>query len=145
MNFPRLHPDTIEEVKEKIDIYDIVSDYVVLKKRGQNHVGLCPFHQEKTPSFTVNQSKQMYYCFGCGAAGNGIKFLMEIGQQSFSQVVLELANRYQVPLKTLEPEKRQEVQKELSLKEQLYEIVAVTSNFFEHALRETLGENALNY
>ncbi|CCQ53609.1 DNA primase [Crocosphaera watsonii] len=145
MNFPRLHPDTIEEVKEKIDIYDIVSDYVVLKKRGQNYVGLCPFHQEKTPSFTVNQSKQMYYCFGCGAAGNGIKFLMEIGQQSFSQVVLELANRYQVPLKTLEPEKRQEVQKELSLKEQLYEIVAVTSNFFEHALRETLGENALNY
>ena len=145
MNFPRLHPDTIEEVKEKIDIYDIVSDYVVLKKRGQNHVGLCPFHQEKTPSFTVNQSKQMYYCFGCGEGGNGIKFLMEIGQQSFSQVVLELANRYQVPLKTLEPEKRQEVQKELSLKEQLYEIVAVTSNFFEHALRETLGENALNY
>ena len=145
MNFPRLHPDTIEEVKEKIDIYDIVSDYVVLKKRGQNHVGLCPFHQEKTPSFTVNQSKQMYYCFGCGEGGNGIKFLMEIGQQSFSQVVLELAKRYQVPLKTLEPEKRQEVQKELSLKEQLYEIVAVTSNFFEHALRETLGENALNY
>ena len=145
MNFPRLHPDTIEEVKEKIDIYDIVSDYVVLKKRGQNHVGLCPFHQEKTPSFTVNQSKQMYYCFGCGEGGNGIKFLMEIGQQSFSQVVLELANRYQVPLKTLEPEKRQEVQKELSLKEQLYEIVAVTSNFFEHALRETLGENTLNY
>ena len=145
MNFPRLHPDTIEEVKEKIDIYDIVSDYVVLKKRGQNHVGLCPFHQEKTPRFTVNQSKQMYYCFGCGEGGNGIKFLMEIGQQSFSQVVLELANRYQVPLKTLEPEKRQEVQKELSLKEQLYEIVAVTSNFFEHALRETLGENALNY
>ncbi len=145
MNFPRIHPDTIEEVKEKIDIYEVVSDYVVLKKRGQNYVGLCPFHQEKTPSFTVNQSKQMYYCFGCGEGGNGIKFLMEIGQQSFSQVVLELAKRYQVPLKTLEPEKRQEIQKELSIKEQLYEIVALTSNFYEHALQETLGENALNY
>ncbi|MGK7880495.1 MAG: DNA primase [Crocosphaera sp.] len=145
MNFPRLHPDTIEEVKEKIDIYEVVSDYVVLKKRGQNYVGLCPFHQEKTPSFTVNQNKQMYYCFGCGEGGNGIKFLMEIGQQSFSQVVLELAKRYQVPLKTLEPEKRQEIQKELSLREQLYEIVALTSNFYEHALQESLGENALNY
>ncbi|MDJ0582943.1 DNA primase [Crocosphaera sp.] len=145
MNFPRIHPDTIEEVKEKIDIYEVVSDYVVLKKRGQNHVGLCPFHQEKTPSFTVNQSKQMYYCFGCGEGGNGIKFLMEIGQQSFSQVVLDLAKRYQVPLKTLEPEKRQEIQKELSLREQLYEIVALTSNFYEHALQESLGENALSY
>ncbi|MEL4898051.1 DNA primase [Crocosphaera sp. Alani8] len=145
MNFPRLHPDTIEEVKEKIDIYEVVSDYVVLKKRGQNYVGLCPFHQEKTPSFTVNQSKQMYYCFGCGEGGNGIKFLMEIGQQSFSQVILELANRYQVPCQTLEPEKRQEIQKELSLREQLYEIVALTSNFYEHALQEKLGENALSY
>ncbi|MGK7956676.1 MAG: DNA primase, partial [Crocosphaera sp.] len=145
MNSPRLHPDTIEEVKEKIDIYEVVSDYVVLKKRGQNYVGLCPFHQEKTPSFTVNQSKQMYYCFGCGEGGNGIKFLMEIGQQSFSQVVLELANRYQVPLKTLEPEKRQEIQKELSIRDQLYEIVALTSSFYEHALQENLGENALHY
>ncbi|MDJ0601477.1 MAG: DNA primase [Crocosphaera sp.] len=145
MNFPRLHPDTIEEVKEKIDIYEVVSDYVVLKKRGQNYVGLCPFHQEKTPSFTVNQSKQLYYCFGCGEGGNGIKFLMEIGQQSFTQVILELAKRYQVTLKTLEPEKRQEIQKELSLREQLYEIVALTSNFYEHALQETLGKNALNY
>lgn len=145
MNFPRLHPDTLEEVKEKIDIYEVVSDYVVLKKRGQNYVGLCPFHQEKTPSFTVNQSKQLYYCFGCGEGGNGIKFLMEIGQQSFSQVVLELANRYQVPLKTLEPEKRQEIEKELSLRDQLYEIVALTSNFYEHALQESLGKNALNY
>ncbi|WP_009544367.1 DNA primase [Crocosphaera subtropica] len=145
MNFPRLHPDTLEEVKEKIDIYEVVSDYVVLKKRGQNYVGLCPFHQEKTPSFTVNQTKQLYYCFGCGEGGNGIKFLMEIGQQSFTQVVLELAKRYQVPIKTLEPEKRQEIQKELSLRDQLYEIVALTSNFYEHALQEPLGENALNY
>ncbi len=145
MNFPRLHPDTIEEVKEKIDIYDVISDYVVLKKRGQNYVGLCPFHQEKTPSFTVNPSQQLYYCFGCGEGGNGINFLMEVGQQSFSEVILELAKRYQVPLKTLEPEKRQEIQKELSIKEQLYEIVALTSNFYEHALQEYLGENALNY
>ncbi|MDJ0661988.1 MAG: DNA primase [Crocosphaera sp.] len=145
MNFPRLHPDTIEEVKEKIDIYEVISDYVVLKKRGQSYVGLCPFHQEKTPSFTVNPTQQLYYCFGCGEGGNGINFLMEVGQQSFSEVILELAKRYQVPLKTLEPEKRQEIQKELSIKEQLYEIVALTSNFYEHALQEALGENALNY
>ncbi len=145
MNFPRLHPDTLEEVKQRIDIYEVISDYVVLKKRGQNHVGLCPFHNENTPSFTVNQSKQLYYCFGCGAGGNAIKFLMEIGQQSFSQVIFELAKRYQVPIKTLEPEKRKEIQKELYLREQLYEILALTSNFYEHALYEKLGEFALNY
>ncbi|MEM8780375.1 MAG: CHC2 zinc finger domain-containing protein, partial [Cyanobacteria bacterium P01_G01_bin.49] len=106
MDVPRLHPDTLEDVKQRINIYDVISDYVVLKKRGKGYVGLCPFHDEKTPSFTVNSSKQLYYCFGCQEGGNAITFLMEIGKQSFSQVVLELAKRYQVPIKTLEPEQK---------------------------------------
>jgi DNA primase len=145
MDTPRLHPETIEEVKQRSDIVEIVSDYVVLKKRGQNYLGLCPFHEEKTPSFTVTPSKQMYYCFGCQAGGNGIKFLMELGKQSFSEAVLDLAKRYQIPIKTLNPEQRQELQRQISVKEQLYEIMAVASNFYQHALSQAQGEIALTY
>ncbi len=140
-----LHPDTIEEVKNRVDIVDIVSEYVVLKKRGRNYQGLCPFHDEKTPSFSVNPSKQFYHCFGCGAGGNGIKFLMEINKQSFPEVMLNLAKRYQVPIKTLEPEKKQELQRQITEKEQLFEILAITNSFFQHALRQNEGKIALEY
>ncbi|MFN7659944.1 MAG: CHC2 zinc finger domain-containing protein, partial [Dolichospermum sp.] len=120
MQIPRLHPDTIEEVKLRADIVDVISEYVVLRKRGKDFVGLCPFHDEKTPSFTVSPYKQMYYCFGCQAAGNAIKFVMDLGKRQFAEVVLDLAKRYQVPVKTLEPEQRQELQRQISLRDQLY-------------------------
>jgi DNA primase len=87
----------------------------------------------------------MYYCFGCGAGGNAIKFLMEIGKQSFGEVVFDLARRYQIPLKTLAVEQRQELQRQLSLKEQLYEIVAVAVSFYQHALSQDQGKIALEY
>lgn len=145
MDTPRLHPDTIEEVKQRIDIVDLISERVVLKKRGREYVGLCPFHEEKSPSFTVSPAKQMYYCFGCGAGGNGIKFLMEVGKQSFGEVVFDLARRYQIPIKTLAAEQRQELEQKLSLKEQLYEIMAVTVSFYQHALSQPQGEKALDY
>jgi DNA primase len=145
MQIPRLHPDTIDEVKHRADIVDVVSEYVVLRKRGKDFVGLCPFHDEKSPSFTVSQTKQMYYCFGCLAGGNGIKFLMELGKRSFAEVVLDLARRYQVPVKTLEPEQRQELQRQLSLREQLYEVMASAASFYQHALRQSQGQRALQY
>lgn len=145
MNGFRIHPDTIEEVKERTDIYDIISDRVVLRKRGKDYVGLCPFHDEKSPSFTVSTNKQMYYCFGCGAGGNAVKFLMELNKSSFKEVVLELAQRYQVPVKSESPEKHQEFQKQMSLREQLYEILAVTTSFYQHALRQPQGKVALEY
>ncbi|MDB9413572.1 DNA primase [Microcystis aeruginosa] len=145
MDTPRLHPDTIEEVKQRIDIVDLISERVVLKKRGREYVGLCPFHEEKSPSFTVSPAKQMYYCFGCGAGGNGIKFFMEVGKQSFGEVVFELARRYQIPIKTLAVEQRQELEQQLSLKEQLYEIMAVAVSFYQHALSQPQGEKALDY
>ncbi len=145
MSTPRIHPDTIEDVKQRADIYDLVSERVVLKRRGKDFVGLCPFHEEKTPSFTVSSSKQMYYCFGCGAGGNSIKFLMELDQRAFSDVVLDLARRYQVPVKTETPEKHQEFQRQLSLREQLYEILAITTRFYQHALRQPQGIDALEY
>jgi DNA primase len=145
MNIPRLHPDTIEEVKAKVDIVDVVGEHVVLKKRGKDYLGSCPFHQEKSPSFSVSPTKQMYYCFGCQAGGNAINFMMELGKQSFTEVVLDLARRYQVPVQTLEPEQRQELQRKLSQREQLYEILAITANFYQHALNQPQGEQALNY
>jgi len=145
MKIPHLHQETIDEVKERADIYDVVSEYVVLKKRGKEFVGSCPFHEEKTPSFTVSPSKQMYYCFGCGAGGNAIKFLMEVGKHSFAEVVLDLAKRYQVPIKTLEPEERQEFQRQLSMREQLYEILAIAASFYQYTLRQPQGSQALDY
>ncbi|BAY36753.1 DNA primase [Nostoc sp. NIES-2111] len=145
MQIPRLHPDTIDEVKHRADIVDVVSEYVVLRKRGKDFVGLCPFHDEKSPSFTVSQTKQMYYCFGCQAGGNAIKFLMELGKRAFAEVVLDLARRYQVPVQTLEPEQRQELQRQLSLREQLYEVMASTASFYQHALRQSQGQRALQY
>ncbi|NJR51541.1 MAG: DNA primase [Leptolyngbyaceae cyanobacterium CSU_1_3] len=145
MAVPRLHPDTIEQVKQRADIADIVSEYVVLKKQGKDFVGLCPFHDDKSPSFSVSPSKQFYYCFSCGAGGNAIKFLMELGKRPFSEVVFDLAKRYQVPVQTLEPEQRQELQRQMSVREQLYEILAITSRFYEHALHQTHGHEALAY
>ncbi|MEO1095885.1 MAG: DNA primase [Cyanobacteria bacterium J06638_28] len=145
MSTPRLHPDTIAAVRDRADIVDVVSERVVLKKQGKDYVGLCPFHDDKSPSFSVSASKQFYYCFSCGAGGNAFKFLMELEKRSFADVVLDLAKRYQVPVKTLEPEKRQELQRQLTLREQLYEILAVTTSFFEHALRRPDGNQALTY
>jgi DNA primase len=145
MEVPSLHPDTIKEVKAKADIYEIVSSYVVLKKQGRDFQGLCPFHQERSPSFTVSPSKQMYYCFGCQAGGNAVKFLMEVNKRSFSEVILDLAGQYQVSVRTLAPEKRQELQRQLTEREQLLEIVAVAANFYQHALQQTAGQAALAY
>jgi DNA primase len=145
MDVPRLHPDTIEQVKQRVDIVDVVSEHVVLRKRGKDFTGLCPFHDDKSPSFSVSPGKQFYYCFSCGAGGNAIKFLMELGKRSFSDVVLDLARRYQVAVQTLEPAQRQELQRQLSLRDQLYEILALTARFYEHALRQAQGEAALTY
>lgn len=145
MKIPTLHQDTIEEVKSRADIVDVISDHVVLRKRGKDFLGLCPFHDEKTPSFTVSPAKQMYYCFGCQAAGNSIKFLMEVGKRPFAEVVLDLAKRYQIPVKTLAPEQKQELQRQISLRDQLYTILATTAQFFQHTLRQSQGKNALDY
>ena len=145
MDIPRLHPDTIAAVKDRVDIVEVIGDYVVLKKRGKDYLGLCPFHDEKTPSFSVSPVKQMYYCFGCGAGGNAFKFLMELGKRSFSDVVLDLARRYQVSVQTLAPEEKQELQRQLSQREQLFEILAVASSFYHHALFQPQGKIALDY
>ncbi|WNC30524.1 DNA primase [Thermosynechococcus sp. PKX82] len=145
MEIPRLHPDTIEAVRQAVNIVDVVAEHVVLRKRGQEYVGCCPFHEEKTPSFTVSPLKGFYYCFGCGAGGNAIKFLMELQKRSFAEVVLDLAQRHQIPVRTLDSEQKQALQARLSLQEQLYEILAIATSFYEHALRQPIGQAAQDY
>ncbi|MEL6461075.1 MAG: DNA primase [Cyanobacteria bacterium J06621_15] len=145
MQIPRIHQDTIDEVRHRADIVDVISERVVLKKRGKDFLGLCPFHNEKTPSFSVSPSKQMYYCFGCQASGNVFKFIMELDKRSFAEVVLDLARRYQVPVETVEPEQRQELQRRISERNQVYEILEVASRFYQHALWQSNGETALEY
>lgn len=85
--------DFVEEVRRRNDIVDIISSYVNLKRSGSNHVGLCPFHNEKTASFSVSAGKQMYYCFGCGAGGNVFTFLMEYENLTFVEALEQLAER----------------------------------------------------
>ncbi|MBF2056314.1 MAG: DNA primase [Cyanobacterium sp. T60_A2020_053] len=145
MDYIRLHPETIAEVKDKIDLVEIISDYVVLQKKGNELSGLCPFHEEKSPSFSVNPVKQLYYCFGCGAGGGAVKFLMDINKQSFKEVVLDLAQRYHIPIKSLAPEQQKEIQRQITIREQLYEILAVASGFFQHSLQQPQGRRALDY
>jgi len=94
----QIHKDTIDQVSQRADIVDIVSERVVLRKSGSNFRGACPFHNgTNATALTVNPSRQMYHCFNCGAAGGAVKFLMEIDKRSFSDVVLDLAKRYNVP------------------------------------------------
>ena len=90
--------DVIEEVRTRNDIVDVISQYVNLKKKGANYFGLCPFHNEKSPSFSVSPGKQMYYCFGCGAGGNVITFVMEYENYSFVEAVEYLADRAGITL-----------------------------------------------
>lgn len=88
------YPDeVIEEVRMKNDIVDVISGYVKLQKKGANYFGLCPFHNEKSPSFSVSPGKQMYYCFGCGAGGNVLTFVMEYENYTFQEALTALADR----------------------------------------------------
>ncbi len=89
----RFDDSKIEEIKSRVDIVELVSEYLTLRKAGRNYLGLCPFHQEKTPSFTVNREKQIFYCFGCGEGGNAITFLMKIASKSFPEAIKTLAEK----------------------------------------------------
>ena len=98
----RYSDDIIEEVRMKNDIVDVISQYVKLTRKGSSYFGLCPFHNEKTPSFSVTPSKQMYYCFGCGAGGNVYNFIMEYENYSFGEALSHLADRAGVELPKIE-------------------------------------------
>ena len=94
--------DLIEEIRMKNDIVDVISGYVRLQKKGSSYFGLCPFHNEKSPSFSVSPGKQMYYCFGCGAGGNVFSFLMNYENFTFQEALKALADRAGVDLPQME-------------------------------------------
>ena len=121
-----------EEVKKAADIVEVIGQYVELKKRGQNYIGLCPFHSERSPSFTVNQSKQIYHCFGCGRGGDVFTFWMEYHNSDFPQSLKTLAERYNIPL----PQKRDVYadRKKAELKEQLFTINDLAGRYFHTIL-----------
>ncbi len=142
---PRLHPRTIDAVKERADIVDVVGEHVVLKKKGREFVGVCPFHDDSKPSMTVSPQKQFYYCFSCGAGGNSIKFLMEFQRQSFSDVVLDLARRYQLPVETVDGPQQERLRQQLSRRDHLHRALALASGWFRSQLKSASGADALVY
>ncbi len=142
---PRLHPRTIEAVKERADIVDVVGEHVVLKKKGREFVGICPFHDDSKPSMTVSPSKQFYYCFSCGAGGNSIKFLMEFQRQSFGDVVLELARKYQLPVETVDGSQQERLRQQFSRRDKLHRALSLSAGWFSNQLRTSKGSAALDY
>ena len=94
----KISEQSIEKIRDRADIIEIISKYVSLKKRGRNYFGLCPFHSEKTPSFSVNPEKQIFKCFGCGAGGSSIDFIMEFEKLNFIESVKYLAEQYNIEI-----------------------------------------------
>ena len=98
MNTQKISEEQLNMIRNAVDIVDIVNEYVQLKKQGRNYFGLCPFHGENTPSFSVSPDKQIFHCFGCGAGGNVFTFLMDIEGYSFVEAAKELAEKGNIPL-----------------------------------------------
>jgi DNA primase len=138
----RYSDEFIDELKENVDIVDLVSDYLELKKTGNRYKGLCPFHSEKTPSFFVNPDNNFYHCFGCGAGGDSINFVMEIENLTFIESIKMLAERSGMELPDMSNQQRQ-VYKE---REELFSLNKLAARFYNYLLTDTnMGKEALEY
>lgn len=135
--------ELIEEVRTRNDIVEVISGYVRLQKKGSNYFGLCPFHNEKSPSFSVSPGKQMYYCFGCGAGGNVITFLMEYENQTFPEAVRTLAQRAGIALPEADDSK--EARQADSRRAKLLEINKEAAKYFYYQLRTEWGSVGMEY
>lgn len=133
----------IEEVRSRNDIVDVVSGYVRLQRKGANYFGLCPFHSEKSPSFSVSPGKQMYYCFGCGAGGNVFTFLMEYENYTFPEAVKALADRSGIDLP--EQEYSEEARRQADQKTQLLELQKKAAKYYYYLLRQPGGRIGYEY
>ncbi|MCF0064321.1 DNA primase [Dyadobacter chenwenxiniae] len=131
----RINPETVERIKQATDIVEVVGDFVSLKKKGANYSACCPFHNEKTPSFNVNPVRQIYKCFGCGAAGDSIKFVMDIDGIGYGEALRYLADKYNIEIE------QEEVTDEEALRqnerESLYIILNFAKNFYVQQLHES--------
>ncbi len=138
----RIPESKIEEIRNSISIVDVISEYVQLRKRGKNYIGLCPFHTEKTPSFTVTEEKQIFHCFGCHAGGNVFKFLMDYKKISFVEAVQEIAEQQGIEI-SYDDEGFNEKQSEQEI---LYDINTEVARYFSNnLLNDEEGDIARNY
>lgn len=135
--------ELIEEIRQRNDIVDVISGYVKLQKKGSSYFGLCPFHNEKSPSFSVSRQKQMYYCFGCGAGGNVITFIMEYENYTFAEAVRLLAERAGVDIPEMEYSKEQK--ERADLKATLLEINKLAAKYFYAQLKTEQAKHAHTY
>jgi len=136
--------DKVSDILNAADIVDIISEAVLLKKAGKNHLGLCPFHSEKTPSFTVSPDKQMFYCFGCGKGGNVFSFLMQHEGMTFPEAARMLARRYgiDIPTKAMSPAQK----KKITERERVLSVNKLAAEFYQDALfRTPSGKKGLAY
>lgn len=129
-----LSKETIEKIRETADVVEVVGDYVTLKKRGQNHIANCPFHNEKTPSFNVSASKGIYKCFGCGKAGDSIQFVMDIEGLGYVEALKHLAKKYGIPFEETVPTSEELVQR--NERESLYIVLNHAKNYYQEILHE---------
>src|SRR5579872_829300 len=116
----------IDDVRRSADIVDVISQFVQLRKRGKNYIGLCPFHKEKTPSFNVNPQMQIYKCFGCGKGGNVFTFLMEVEKVSYVESIRTLAERYGINI----PQSQSQNSESSTDFEQLYNVLRFAGNYY---------------
>ena len=135
--------EIVEEVRSRNDIVDVISGYVKLQKKGSNYFGLCPFHNEKSPSFSVSPQKQMYYCFGCGVGGNVITFLMEYESYTFPEALKILADRAGVKLPEVEYSKEERIKADR--RSILLEINKLAANYFYYQLHQPQGKMGYEY
>jgi len=136
----KIPDETIQAIRDRISIVEVISSYVTLRKAGRNHLGLCPFHNEKTPSFTVNEERGLFHCFGCGAGGTVFTFVMRVERQEFPEAVATLARRAGVTL----PERR-ETGPGAQHRERLLAVNNLAAAFFRHVLQRPEGEGARRY
>lgn len=131
MNSNTQYSEAIAKIKDKLDIVETISEFVILKKAGRNYQGLCPFHKEKTPSFSVNPQKQIFKCFGCGAAGDAIAFLMKITNQGFTEVISDLAQKFGIEL----PQFKGGGAQNTEIKKQVLTANKLAADFFNNGLK----------
>ena len=135
--------DKIEEIKQRTDIVQLISEYVTLKKAGKNFLGLCPFHKEKTPSFTVSHDKQMFYCFGCGEGGHALAFLMKVSNMTFPEAARHLARKTGIIIP--DPAMSDQEREQYGVREQIYRINEAATRFFTSRLFSESGLSAREY
>ena len=136
----QISENTIELIRTSADIVDVISSYIELKKKGRNFFGLCPFHGEKTPSFSVNQEKQIYKCFGCGSGGGVINFIMEIEALNFIDAIEKLALKYNIKIESSKADIRSR-----NLKDQLIEINQISAEYYHEQLFNEKNKDVLDY